>query len=125
MIMNIGSILRAAAARVRQGWCQYRLGDAADRVCAIGAISCVVDKVASSFGEKLDAELDASFVLYDALHIGSVVLWNDREGQTQEGVAQGLERAAAWWDAQQIAKTGEAAPNVEWTHRTTEIVGVS
>lgn len=90
--MIISEILRAAAARVRQGWCRGLLYGPDGSVCARGAIWAV----------QKEMRLEAEMVVCRALHLPlSLAIWNDQPGRTQEEVARGLEQAADWWEAEQ------------------------
>lgn len=128
--MNTAEILRAAAQRVRQGWCQERLTDYGRGVCAQGAVMEVM------FGSpchitgptKDDPDLRQDFLavcrVFEPVHrvigakqtgtlTGAVRDWNNAKGQTAENVAAGLEMAAIIWEQQnQIATNGCEEPPV-------------
>lgn len=103
--MTTSEILRAAAARVRQGWCQGNFWSWEGGACALGAICDVW------WLEDEDADPDPGTLggtqpvvaLERALGLerDGVSAWNDAPGQTAEGVAIGLEFAALWFDEQQ------------------------
>jgi hypothetical protein len=90
---DVAKILRASAARVRQGWCQGVIARGPN-VCAFGAIEEVM-------GDWWGASLIAD-VAEKCLHLKSanntvlraLAEWNDAPGQTAESVALGLEYAA-------------------------------
>ncbi len=86
--MNVAEGLRAAAARVRKGWCQGRMSDATGNVCAYSAIKAV--DVAG-----------CGHALWGRIH-GPITEWNDRHGQTAENVAATMEQAADQWEREQV-----------------------
>ena len=108
---TVSRVLRQAAQRVREGWCQNAYG-IGNNVCALGAIG-------RSTREPMDLHffwgalaLDAAAILGDylGLEIEEVAAWNDEPGRTAEEVAATMERAADQYDA-------EHPPTVAWTHR--------
>ena len=100
MSQTTAEILRAAAHRVRQGWCQGGYSDG-QRLCAIGA----VDYAAQGDDDVL---CDALERLRTILGHVSIVQWNDSKGRTAEQVAQAMEHAA---------ESLSPPPVVTWTPR--------
>lgn len=110
--MNTAEILRAAAARVRQGWCQDQLDDGIG-VCAFGALNTVLHGHAHYIDADPKSLELAPLIMracglpgptrppYVAEAIDAVIEWNNAEGQTAENVAAGLEYAALVWEQQQ------------------------
>ncbi len=82
-------LLRRAAWRIRQGWCQDRMADTAGNVCALGAIHEVADQ-----GRRFELHAELLRTI-GFLHIDT---WNDAPDQTQENVAQAFELAAITWE---------------------------
>lgn len=103
--MNTAEILRAAAASVRQGWCQrnyYHRGS----VCAIGAI-CLAKGMALSaltYSSEICAIETGPEVMAAtlALNVSRLTDWNDHEDQTQANVAAGLEYAALVYEQEHL-----------------------
>lgn len=115
--MTTGEILRSAAARVRQGWCQHLLRVGGSHVCALGALG-----VTPSFDIRLTTDQQAAVLaIVRALGLRSndpdfvcpyalVTVWNDAKGQTAENVAAGLEYAALVWEQSQAVAACSDAP---------------
>ena len=90
------TILLAAAAEVRKGWCQGAYQDGRKNVCALGAISRAV------CGDALKGILDPTAIsatrrVVEHVGIGeglALWAWNDEPGRTAEEVATALENAA-------------------------------
>lgn len=100
--MTTAEILRAAATRVRQGWCQGTMRNDGGGVCALGGM---YDAMAAQQLHLKDI-LDAQDFLIVALHLtvphrNAITIWNDTPGQTAENVAVGLEYGALLWEQQQ------------------------
>jgi hypothetical protein len=102
-----GDILRAAAARVRRGWCQGQLDDGKGNVCAVGAImyshsepdilplrDVVVRALALPVPPLIGSEVEPDC---------PIPIWNDAPGQTAANVAAGLEYAALVWEQEQAS----------------------
>jgi hypothetical protein len=124
MDKNTADILRAAAARVRQGWTQMVMVNA-NKVCALGAIgtvggatgwylfaSCVFQQHSDTIihlqrALALPTVADSGYEW--ARYTNAIGAWNDAEGQTAENVAAGLEYAALIWEQEQ-AVNAVAAP---------------
>ena len=117
--MTTGEILRAAAARVRQGWCRYLL-HSGDSVCALGALNVAESRPACSSHVFIS---EAAAVIARALHLpqdlevhdshrasASVAAWNNAKDQTTENVAAGLEYAALVWEESQALAACSDAP---------------
>jgi hypothetical protein len=105
-MQNTAEILRAAAARVRQGWCQHRLTDFKGGVCAQGAMSVAAYGGPLAINWKLDEdrELWRWIALLMVRMFGErreIYDWNNAPEQTAENVAQGLEYAALLWEQEQ------------------------
>lgn len=103
LAMNTAQVLRAAAARVRKGWCQNTYRDCKGNVCCIGALAEVknVDAKRLHDNEIVDPACRA---VWKALDV-TIADWNDGEGQTAENVASGLELAAVVWEQAQAQNT--------------------
>lgn len=130
--MNTAEILRAAAARVRQSWCQYALRDGGGGVCALGALRVPfglepedagrdwingrsaeeVYRILGTFESALVAicaMLRTPYMGYTPDTAAVIAQWNNGMGQTAENVAQGLEYAALLWEQEQISNETHAA----------------
>lgn len=96
-----GAILRDAAERVRQGWCQGAFEDDMNNVCVMGAF----DAIGASFEDMNRAAthvlraLNKPLVLADAAN--ELVVWNDEPNRTADQVATALEFAALLADQQE------------------------
>jgi hypothetical protein len=123
--MTTGEILRAAAARVRQGWTQGDYYDpSTDSVCAVGALCAVRG---CDMTDSMEINLAVGAVHCSRAHhllmkVTNTVnrfvhIWNDMEGQTAENVAAAFERAAVLADQEDAL---ELTPPVSWTHRDPE-----
>jgi hypothetical protein len=126
--MNTAEILRAAAERVRQGWCQEVIRSARG-VCAIGAIGvaggmirgdaeCVFNAHKETLRHlqralNLPAVTDVKNPLPFYLCTGPIGKWNDGFDQTAENVAAGLEFAAVVWEQEQAQSVGAVDPQAE------------
>lgn len=115
-VKNTGEILRAAARRVRQGWCQHGLTDYQGGVCAQGAVMDVLwgnpEHLCASTENRADYRLLSEIFAPVHRALGAtrskrpqptVKNWNNAKGQTAENVAQTLELAAILWDEEQAA----------------------
>lgn len=119
--MNTAEILRAAAQRVRRGWCQNHLADGLGGVCAQGAVMEVMwaDPEYLSGREfkspGLREDFKAITAVFGPVHealganhsfIPTSVIkdWNNASGQTAENVAATLELAAILWEEKQKRK---------------------
>lgn len=125
---NTAHILRAAAARVRQGWCQGGLVDRHGHVCAIGAIQTVLGFAGAWTYPDLEREQSVRDAVIRALALPQLAdkttewpaecpipIWNDAEGQTAENVALGLEYAAILWEQDhQTPAEAHVAEGVAW-----------
>lgn len=99
-------ILRAAATRVRQGWCQHVLFDRRGGVCALGAVAWAHGARSTDEVFRLpDSWQDDVTALSTTLRVHGVniVDWNNAREQTAENVAAGLEYAALVWEQEQQA----------------------
>lgn len=102
---NTAQILRAAARRVRRGWCQHEMSDEHGNVCAIGGIARYVETTTAD-------DILARRTLIRALDLNggsgfaAIPHWNDAPGQTAENVAAGLEYAALFWEEEQKELSG-------------------
>ncbi len=108
--MNTAEILRCAAARVRQGWCQGTADDGNGGVCAVGAIWHVMGSDAGR-GEPPIRLFIARALRLSTPDWDPVPLWNDAPGQTAENVAHGLEFAAVIWEQDQALSAAAARRN--------------
>ena len=125
--MNTGEILKAAAARVRQGWIRGWTGRGADGPnCAVGAINVVRRGDADYEDDEDPAQelLTIARVIQSALQlpdhvnaleqhplwmpVGAITQWNNASEQTAENVAAGLEYAALLWEQEQSAQAVSA-----------------
>lgn len=103
---NGAEILRAAAARVREGWCQESYDLASGGVCVYGAIAAVTGVRACSW-HGLERYVCHPVIAAIRKAIGgemTIPEWNDAKGQTAENVAVGLEYAALLWEQEQAQK---------------------
>lgn len=104
--MNTAEILRAAAQRVRQGWCQHNMEDSSGGVCAIGAVCDVmfgdpwhIINMAKTEPDFIAVRLALAEPMLSVFgEMREVKDWNNGTGQTAENVAQGLELAALLWE---------------------------
>jgi hypothetical protein len=94
--MTVPELLRAAAARVRRGWCQGTLFDEHDNVCALGAI----DRLAENYDLAHAATEMLESLIGPSRDYAAIPKWNDAEGQTAENVATAMELAALCWEQQ-------------------------
>jgi hypothetical protein len=115
--MTTAEQLRAAAVRVRLGWCQGALKQG-ERVCAIGALGLSIAPPGATAVTILSL-MPASCALLRAIGHGwkdaldaplHVTAWNDTPGRTAEEVATALECAADLWDAEQQPAAMELIP---------------
>lgn len=91
--MTTAQILRAAAARVRQGWCQGSMVDGFGNVCAVGAIDIVTPNTLADACVRFDVLTQLQLVIgYSGC--AAVAEWNDEPGRTAEEVALAMEQAA-------------------------------
>lgn len=108
--MTNGDCLRAAARRVRAGWCQGAMARGS-RVCALGAIAQTVWLIeADQFNHTRYEALRQ--IVRDALALGTtdgLVHWNDAPDQTAENVAAGFELAAVCADQADAAPVRKAS----------------
>jgi len=116
-----GDRLRAAAARVRAGWCRHALALPDGSVCAVGALGIV--SVRSQTEQCREHAEELVFIVRaigrdvwlrdddkaDIVHAVIVQGWNDAPGQTVEGVALGLELAAILADEEAAGKRHAAS----------------
>lgn len=120
--MNTAEILRAAAARVREGWTQDGYADGFGGVCAIGAMAVVTglseERIVNGDyrGEVCFIEETVGAYVSGALRLttdrccrSGLPRWNDAEGQTAENVAAGLEYAALLWEQEQATPVNAGA----------------
>lgn len=117
--LTVPDVLRRAATRVRQKWCQGSYRDDSGGVCALGAIE---ELILSS--EPRRSGIDDYFlavVAEDAIEHGlclptdelrhrPVPLWNDAPGQTAENVACGLELAALLYEQKHAQQAEQPQP---------------
>jgi len=105
--MTAEEILAQAAELVERpdGWCQHRLFDSNGRVCLLGALfvaggmMSLQGRATASFGDAVDARLDARKAVDRELRSTdnySLVDWNNAHGRTKEEVAATLRNAKRW-----------------------------
>ena len=115
--MNTAEILRAAAARVRQGWCQGSADDGNGGVCAIGSIWAVTNSsVFDCSNWPIRQFLARAIGLSVDEHYCSIPGWNDARGQTAENVAIAMEFAAVLWEQEQAQADDAVAAPVRISH---------
>lgn len=121
---NTAEILRAAAARVRDGWTRMELFSNG-KVCALGGVAHAIGLIGAHGLRSRDFEpvykhplviatarvvagqVSRRPVLVENLTaseaLSMVYTWNDADDQTAENVALGLEYAALVWEQEHVA----------------------
>ena len=119
----IAGILRGAASKVRQGWCQHVVADGYGNVCAVGAIQDAAHEAlgllpAVAFELRIRGALVRALNLVPPpdsvcpIPVCPIPAWNDGAGQTAENVALGLEYAALMCEQQADSPIGSATKGV-------------
>lgn len=110
--MSVPDRLRNGAARVRKGWCKYRLVDDQGNVCAMGALGCEPEDIVGFY--LSDQYQEPARWILKALGKRSdipdpcsgVAMWNNQPNQIAENVATTMDYAALLYEehSKQVAE---------------------
>ncbi len=99
--MTVADQLRAAAGRVREGWCQHTCRQGVQSVCTIQAIYDQSEKSSHKWWVAQWYLMSFLGVRMEGVHdCSALIRWNDQPSQTAEQVATAMEDAAFQWEVE-------------------------